>query len=79
MSNLRDLNSQNEPASALHRRFFESQRDGPFDGVGYVGRRSDYDTREDGVMHGSEDENENEDEDERYYNQSRRFSSNEGR
>jgi hypothetical protein len=69
MSNLRDLNAQNLPANPMHRHFYEDQRDGPFDGVGYVGRRSDYEREEEYIVDNSDSENVRE----RYYSQSRQF------
>ncbi|KAF1911768.1 hypothetical protein BDU57DRAFT_86203 [Ampelomyces quisqualis] len=42
MSNLRDLNQSRVPIYAMDRRLYETQRAGPYDGIQYVGRRSDY-------------------------------------
>jgi hypothetical protein len=42
MSNLRELNQSRNPMHAMDRRLYESQHAGPYDGIQYVGRRSDY-------------------------------------
>jgi hypothetical protein len=58
-SNLRDLNQNRTLTHAMERQWSEDQRAGPYNAIGYVGRRSVYDDeREEFVRYCREEESE---------------------